>query len=249
MIALGVVAAVWLFGRRLEERGAGTRDDASSIAIWAVLAGVIGARLYHVATDWDRFADDLGQIPQDLEGRSRHPRRAPARHSGRAVLRRRREGHLDADGRHVRGAGDPARTGDRPMGQLLQPGAVRPADRPAVGAARSTTPTARVLRESAPRSIRRSCTNRCGASALCVPVALDRPQVPAGARPADGDVRDRLRHRSVLGRGPAHRPRPTSWPGCGGTSGSRSSRSSAGEWCWPGCAATPCWSAAIQPVE
>ena len=68
MIALGVVAAVWLFGRRLEERGIGTRDDASSIAVWAVLAGVIGARLYHVATDWDLFADDLGRIPQIWKG-------------------------------------------------------------------------------------------------------------------------------------------------------------------------------------
>ena len=68
MIALGVVAAVWLFGRRLEERGIGTRDDASSIAVWAVLAGVIGARLYHVATDWDLFADDLGRIPQIWTG-------------------------------------------------------------------------------------------------------------------------------------------------------------------------------------
>jgi prolipoprotein diacylglyceryl transferase len=68
MIALGVVAAVWLFGRRLEERGIGTRDDASSIAIWAVLAGVVGARLYHVATDWNLFADDLARIPQIWKG-------------------------------------------------------------------------------------------------------------------------------------------------------------------------------------
>ena len=68
MIALGVVAAVWLFGRRLEERQIGTADDASAIAIWAVLAGVIGARLYHVATDWDLFADDLGRIPQIWKG-------------------------------------------------------------------------------------------------------------------------------------------------------------------------------------
>lgn len=57
MIALGVVAAVWLTGRRLEARGAGTRDDVSSMAVWAVIAGVIGARLYHVATDWSSFQD------------------------------------------------------------------------------------------------------------------------------------------------------------------------------------------------
>ena len=67
-IALGVVAAVWLFGRRLEQRGAGTAEDASSIAIWAVLAGVIGARLYHVATDWEKFANDYADIPKLWEG-------------------------------------------------------------------------------------------------------------------------------------------------------------------------------------
>ncbi len=67
-IALGVVAGVWLFGRRLEERGAGTQDDASAIAIWAVLAGVVGARLYHVATDWDRFANNYADIPKLWEG-------------------------------------------------------------------------------------------------------------------------------------------------------------------------------------
>ncbi|RLE25220.1 MAG: prolipoprotein diacylglyceryl transferase [Actinobacteria bacterium] len=68
MIALGVVAAVWLFGRRLEEREIGTRDDASAIAVWAVLAGVIGARLYHVVTDYDRFENDWGKIPAIWEG-------------------------------------------------------------------------------------------------------------------------------------------------------------------------------------
>ncbi len=68
MIALGVVAAVWLFGRRLEERGIGTRDDASAIAVWAVLAGVIGARLYHVATDIEKFRGDWWRIAQIWEG-------------------------------------------------------------------------------------------------------------------------------------------------------------------------------------
>ena len=63
-IALGVVAAVWMFGRRLEQRGVGTADDASSIAVWAVLAGVIGSRLYHVVTDWDRFAGNYSAIPK-----------------------------------------------------------------------------------------------------------------------------------------------------------------------------------------
>ena len=68
MIALGVITAVWLLGRRLESRGEGTREDASSIAVWAVIAGVIGSRLYHVATDWDNFKHDLGRIPQLWRG-------------------------------------------------------------------------------------------------------------------------------------------------------------------------------------
>jgi prolipoprotein diacylglyceryl transferase len=68
MIALGVIAAVWLLGRRLELKHIGTREDASAVAVWAVIAGVIGSRLYHVVTDWDAFKDDLGRIPQLWRG-------------------------------------------------------------------------------------------------------------------------------------------------------------------------------------
>lgn len=68
MIALGVIAAIWLTGRRFEEKGIGTREDVNAIALWAVLAGVVGARLYHVATDWQRFENDLGDIPKIWEG-------------------------------------------------------------------------------------------------------------------------------------------------------------------------------------
>lgn len=55
MIALGVVVAVRIAGRRAESRGVGTVDDFSAIAMWAVPAGVIGGRLYHVITDIERF--------------------------------------------------------------------------------------------------------------------------------------------------------------------------------------------------
>ncbi len=53
-IALGVLAAVWLSQRRWAEVG-GNPDDIATIALWAVPAGVIGARLYHIITDFDRF--------------------------------------------------------------------------------------------------------------------------------------------------------------------------------------------------
>lgn len=68
MIALGVLAGVWLFGRRLETHGVAKREVAGQISLWAVIAGVIGARLYHVITDWHRFDDNLGAIPKIWEG-------------------------------------------------------------------------------------------------------------------------------------------------------------------------------------
>jgi prolipoprotein diacylglyceryl transferase len=55
MIAIGVIAAVRIAGRRAENKGAGTTEDISSIAMWAVPAGVIGGRAYHVLTDYERF--------------------------------------------------------------------------------------------------------------------------------------------------------------------------------------------------
>jgi prolipoprotein diacylglyceryl transferase len=57
MIALGVLAAVELGRRRFAAKGLDP-DDVSAIALWAVPAGLIGARLYHVITDWKRFQGD-----------------------------------------------------------------------------------------------------------------------------------------------------------------------------------------------
>jgi prolipoprotein diacylglyceryl transferase len=54
MIALGVVAAVELGRARWRARG-GNPDDLYAIAMWAVPAGLIGARLYHVLTDWRSY--------------------------------------------------------------------------------------------------------------------------------------------------------------------------------------------------
>lgn len=56
-IALGVIVAVTISSKRWEARG-GDADDIGTIAIWAVPAGVIGARIYHVATDWKTYQDD-----------------------------------------------------------------------------------------------------------------------------------------------------------------------------------------------
>ncbi len=67
MIALGVMAAVWLARRRAPNRGQDPEHWAT-IATWAVPAGLIGARLYHVITDFDRFRDDLGSVVEVWNG-------------------------------------------------------------------------------------------------------------------------------------------------------------------------------------
>jgi prolipoprotein diacylglyceryl transferase len=53
-IALGAFAAVKIAGTRDVRRG-GRPGVAETISWWAVPAGLVGARLYHVATDWRRF--------------------------------------------------------------------------------------------------------------------------------------------------------------------------------------------------
>src|SRR5947209_6125251 len=54
MIAIGVVAAVKFASTRWANRG-GNPDDVTAVATLAVPAGLIGARLYHVITDYQRF--------------------------------------------------------------------------------------------------------------------------------------------------------------------------------------------------
>ncbi len=53
-IALGAYLAVVIAQRRWAARG-GDPADVVAIVTWALPAGLIGARAYHVLTDWDRF--------------------------------------------------------------------------------------------------------------------------------------------------------------------------------------------------
>ena len=202
-IALGVIAAVWLFGRRLEERGAGTRDDASGIAIWAVLAGVIGARLYHVATDIEKFRGDWGKVPAIWEGGLGIPgglvlgtvvglyvthRRginmavaatcaAPAIPLAQAIGRWGNYFNQELYGRPT----------TLPWGLEID------ADHLASRLRRrhDVPPDVPLRIAVVPRPVLRP--------------AVDRSSIPAGPRPAHGDVLHRLRHRPVLDRGHAHR--------------------------------------------
>jgi prolipoprotein diacylglyceryl transferase len=68
MIALGVVAAVRIAGKRAERINAASMDDMSSIALWAVPAGVLGGRAYHVLTDYEKFQGNWGDVIKVWQG-------------------------------------------------------------------------------------------------------------------------------------------------------------------------------------
>jgi len=57
VLAIGVLVAVFTAERRWRNRGY-PRDGIYDIAFWVVVWGVIGARLYHVVTDYQLFTDD-----------------------------------------------------------------------------------------------------------------------------------------------------------------------------------------------
>ncbi len=62
-IVAGVVVAIWIGERRWRARG-GAPGEATDVAIWGIPFGLVGARLYHVATDWQLYFGD-GRDPVD----------------------------------------------------------------------------------------------------------------------------------------------------------------------------------------
>ena len=75
-IAVSVLVAFWITSRRWRRAIAGL-DDAyrasaddlvGTIAVWAVPAGLVGARLYHVITDFDRYQGRLADAVKIWQG-------------------------------------------------------------------------------------------------------------------------------------------------------------------------------------
>lgn len=56
-IAIGALTAIWIARKRWSEYG-GDPEEITSLALVAVPAGLIGARLYHVITDWSSLYSD-----------------------------------------------------------------------------------------------------------------------------------------------------------------------------------------------
>ena len=53
-IILGIIVAIWWGERRWQERG-GNQGTVLDVAMFAVPFGLVGGRLYHVATDWEKY--------------------------------------------------------------------------------------------------------------------------------------------------------------------------------------------------
>lgn len=60
-IIIGAVIAIWLTNRRFVANG-GQPNTISDLAIWVIPSGVIGARLYHVATSPEYFFGKNGKF-------------------------------------------------------------------------------------------------------------------------------------------------------------------------------------------
>jgi prolipoprotein diacylglyceryl transferase len=62
MLLLGIIAATWLTGRRWTGRWAFWRDPRGDlvfrVAMWGVLGGIVGARIYHVITSWSTVDEE-----------------------------------------------------------------------------------------------------------------------------------------------------------------------------------------------
>jgi len=67
MIAMGALIAVWISCRRYAAAG-GDPVMVHRMATWAIPAGIVGARLYHVATDFSRFQGQWMEIPKVWKG-------------------------------------------------------------------------------------------------------------------------------------------------------------------------------------
>lgn len=66
-IAVGVLAGVAVTQRRWARKG-GDPADIAAIATGSVIAGLVGARLYHVITDWRRFEGHWFDVVKVWEG-------------------------------------------------------------------------------------------------------------------------------------------------------------------------------------
>jgi len=64
---LAIVAGVWLGLREARRKGL-VGEQIQALAVWSVVGGMVGARLFHVVDRWDLYADDPVRILRVTEG-------------------------------------------------------------------------------------------------------------------------------------------------------------------------------------
>jgi prolipoprotein diacylglyceryl transferase len=62
-IIAGILVSIWVINRRWRERG-GDPDHVWDVSAWAIVLGILGGRIYHVATDPELYFGD-GRHPVD----------------------------------------------------------------------------------------------------------------------------------------------------------------------------------------
>lgn len=67
IIGLGMLLAVCLLSKQAKERGLNP-DCIWDMAVYGILFGIIGARIYYVATFWDRYKNDFWSIFNTRQG-------------------------------------------------------------------------------------------------------------------------------------------------------------------------------------
>jgi phosphatidylglycerol:prolipoprotein diacylglycerol transferase len=67
MLLGGFAAGTWLATKRAERFGI-DKNAITSLAVWAVIMGVLGARLFWVIQEWDYYSKNLGHILRLTEG-------------------------------------------------------------------------------------------------------------------------------------------------------------------------------------
>jgi phosphatidylglycerol---prolipoprotein diacylglyceryl transferase len=66
-ITVSIFVAVWLTDRELKRKGVDT-SNYGGLAAWAIILGILGARIFHVFDDIDRYLDDPIRILQIQRG-------------------------------------------------------------------------------------------------------------------------------------------------------------------------------------
>ena len=160
MLLAGIAACIAITGVRWVARG-GDWDLIFRVAVWGVGAGIVGARLYHLATSWSEVPDDWwGPFAVWEGGLGIWGGIAGGVLVGGIVAHR-----AGASVTELLDAAAPGLLVAQAIGrdrQLVEPGALRRADRAGPGASRSTAHAGPTSTSSTRPSTRRFSTRRSG---------------------------------------------------------------------------------------